>query len=174
MGLKDVLAELRGLDAAGVVERYAIGGAVAALRYVSVASTDDVDVFLTFTAKSRERLDPLAPIYDYLVGRGARVEGEHLVIAGWPVHFLPSDEPLLQEAMSEARDVDVDGAATRVFTAEHLAAIALQLGRPKDKLRVVQMVEEKVLDMARFESILKRHNLASKWDRFSKTILGEQ
>ena len=172
MGLRAVLAEVRALEEARVVERYAIGGAVGALRYVSVGATEDVDVFVTFASESGGRLDPLAPIYEFLKPRGARVEAGRLVIGGWPVQFLPADGPLLQEAMGEALDVDVEGTPTRVFTAEHLAAIALQLGRPKDKLRVVQMVDEKVLDMKRFAAILKRHGLTAKWETFSRTILG--
>jgi hypothetical protein len=43
--------------------------------------------------------------------------------------------------------------AVRVFTAEHLAAIALQTGRSKDKLRLLQFVESGVLDAAKFQDM---------------------
>ena len=171
MSLQQVLAALRDLEVAGVVDRYAIGGAVGAANYVEAAATEDVDVFVTFKGSSATTLDPLAPIYAYLKPRGAKVKEGHLVIGDWPVQFLPASGPLLEEAIADARDVDVDGAPTRIFTAEHLAALALQLGRAKDKLRIVQMVEAKVLDMPRFEKTLDRHGLTAKWREFSKAIL---
>ena len=171
MSLHQVLVELRDLELAGVVERYAIGGAVGATRYVEAAATEDVAVFVTFTRAPGKLLDALAPIYAWLKLRGATVEGEHLVIGGWPVQFLPAEGPLLEEAIADACDQEVDGVRTRVFTAEHLAAIALALGRAKDKLRIVQMVEAKVLDGPRFDAILERHNLTAKWKDLSDTLL---
>lgn len=174
VSLHQVLIELRELEVAGIVERYAIGGAVGATRYVEAAATEDVDVFVTFKRTPAAQLDPLAPVYAFLKPRGAEVEGEHLVIGGWPVQFLPAESPLLAEAIDDAVDDVVDGVRTRVFTAEHLAAIALQLGRAKDKLRVVQMVETQVLDMPRFKALLTRHGLSDKWTDFSQTILGGQ
>lgn len=173
VSLQQVLTALRDLEAWGLVERYAIGGAVGATRYVEAAATEDVDVFVTFAGASAASLNPLAPIYRYLKSRGGTVQHEHLVIGGWPVQFLPAEGPLLEEAIADAIDVDVDGVATRVFTAEHLAAIALQLGRAKDKVRVVQMVEAKVLAMPRFAKMLERHGLTTKWKDFSKTLLSK-
>ena len=41
----------------------------------------------------------------------------------------------VEEALADAVTVDVDGTPARVFTAEHLAAVALQTGRAKDKAR---------------------------------------
>ena len=48
MAIRDVLAMLADLEQNGVVERYALGGAVAATRYTSPAATEDVDVFVSF------------------------------------------------------------------------------------------------------------------------------
>jgi hypothetical protein len=174
VSLHEVLSAVHGLETAGVVERYAIGGAVGATRYLAAVSTEDVDVFVTFKGASAATLDPLAPIYAYLKPRGAKVREGHLVIGGWPVQFLPAAGPLLEEAIADAVDVDVEGVPTRVFTAEHLTAIALQVGRAKDKLRVVQMMEARVLDIPRFETILERHGLKTKWEEFSRGFLGEQ
>ena len=77
----------------------------------------------------------------------------------------------MYSSASRARNEDVDGIATRVFTAEHLAAIALQLGRTKDKLRVEQMAREQVLDMKVFNEVLRQHGLLAKWEDFSKRYL---
>jgi hypothetical protein len=58
-----------------------------------------------------------------------------------------------------------------VFTAEHLAAICLQVGRAKDHDRVLRFLEAGVLDAERFESILQKHNLNETWTRFQNTHL---
>ena len=65
----------------------------------------------------------------------------------------------------------MDGTSARVFTAEHLAAMALQTGRAKDKARLLQFVEAGALDSARFESILARHELVDRWQQFERHFL---
>ena len=66
------------------------------------------------------------------------MEGEYIVIGGWPVQFLPPTGPLVDEALGQAVETDVEGVRARVFSAEHLAAIALETGRAKDKARLLQ------------------------------------
>ncbi len=69
---------------------------------------------------------------------------------------------------------DVDGTPARVLTAEHLAAIALQTGRAKDKARLLQFVEAGVLDGSRFEAILGRHGLVAAWQKFERQFLSNE
>jgi hypothetical protein len=59
----------------------------------------------------------------------------------------------------------------RVFTAEHLAAICLQVGRLKDHDRVIRFVEAGVLEPEVFEPILQRHDLMNRWLKFQETYL---
>ena len=61
------------------------------------------------------------------------------------MQFLPPTGPLVEEALEAAVEVEVEEISTRVFTAEHLAAIALQTGRPKDKARLLQFIESGAL-----------------------------
>ena len=68
------------------------------------------------------------------------------VIGGWPVRFLPSGNALVEEAVAQAAATDVEGVPTRVMTAEHLTAIALQTGRAKDAARILQFLESGTLD----------------------------
>ncbi|PYL74272.1 MAG: hypothetical protein DMF26_11610, partial [Verrucomicrobia bacterium] len=63
------------------------------------------------------------------------------------------------------------GVPAHVFTAEHLAAIALQTGRAKDKARLLQFVEAGALDAEQFQSILAQHDLTNMWNRFEKQFL---
>jgi hypothetical protein len=74
----------------------------------------------------------------------------------------------VEEARKESGERDVDGTPARVFTAEHLAAIALQTGRAKDKARLLQFVEAGALDAARFRAILARHGLVYRWWQFER------
>jgi hypothetical protein len=74
----------------------------------------------------------VSPIYDYLTARGHKLEREYIVIAGWPIRFLPPNNALVEEALEQAVETQVEGVRTWVMTAEHLVAIALQTGRAKD------------------------------------------
>lgn len=172
MRIGSVIVLLNEMQAAGVVERYAIGGAVGATFYLEPVATLDVDIFVTI-GTSGGLLLSLQPIYNYLTQRGATVEREYIIVGGWPVQFLPPTGPLIEEALEQAVTVDVDGTPAQVFTAEHLAAIALQTGRAKDKARLLQFVEEGALDAARFETILQRHHLTDAWRKFEQQFLEE-
>jgi hypothetical protein len=79
--------------------------------------------------------------------------------------------PLVEEALREAAMHDVSGAPARVFSAEHLAAIALQTSRAKDKARVLQFVETSALDAKKFQTILERHGLIQAWETFNDQFL---
>lgn len=168
MKIREVIATLNRMCADGVAQRYAIGGAVGATFYVEPAATADIDIFLTLTPEAGKLIATMEPIYQYLKAHGATVKDEHLVIADWPVQFLPAETPLLAEALAQAQVTDVEGEPTRVFSAEHLAAIALETGRAKDKLRLLQFIEAGVLDMKRYDALLARHDLVDKWRRFER------
>src|SRR5688572_18178254 len=109
----------------GVIGEYAIGGAVAAAFYLEPAETEDVDVFIALKASSQTSLISLEPIYNDARSRDWPIEDEHIVIADWPVQFLPPDSPLVEEAMGSAVNKDIGVLKVHVFTAEHLMAIAL-------------------------------------------------
>lgn len=170
MKITQTLAILEQMRADGIIPRYAIGGAVAASFYLEPVATQDVDVFVVMEAT----LTPLTRIYQYLQARGCTIHGEYIVIGEWPVQFLPADSSLIAEALEQAVERKVEGVSTRIFTAEHLAAIALQLGRPKDKTRLVQFLEADVLDKVRFYAILERHGLLQKWEVFNRQFLDER
>ncbi len=159
------------MQADGVIERYAIGGAVGATFYLEPVATLDVDIFVSFRPEAGNLVVSPQPIFDYLKARGATMEGEYIVIAGWPVQFLPASSPLVEEALAQSVEKNVAGVSAWVFTAEHLAAIALQTGRAKDKARLLQFVESGTLDPARFQDIVSRHGLERSWQRFEKQFL---
>ncbi len=173
MQIQEVIKTINQMQADGVIERYAIGGAVGATFYLEPVATLDVDIFITFKSEAGSLLVSPQPIFDYLKTRGGTMQGEYIVIAGWPVQFLPPTGPLVEEALREAVSRDVEGTPTRVFTAEHLAAIALQTGRAKDKARLLQFIEAGALNAARFQAIVIRHGLTESWQRFQRQFLSD-
>ncbi len=171
MKIQDVIVMLNQLERDGVIQRYAIGGAVGATFYLEPVSTFDVDVFVAFKPRQESIIVSPAPIFDYLKRAGCNMEGEHIVISGWPVQFLPANGPLLEDALDSAVEVDVESEPARVLTAEYLAAVALQTGRAKDKARLLQFIEAHALDRKKFEQLVERHGLTNKWREFQRQFL---
>lgn len=174
MGVREVIILINQMLADGVIKRYAIGGAVGATFFLEPVSTLDVDVFVPLEPQPGSFLISPQPIFDYLKARGGEMKGEYVVLSGWPVQFLPPTGPLLEEALQATVTFDLEGVPVQVLTAEHLASIALQTGRAKDKARLLQFIESGVLDMPRFQAIINRHGLASAWSLFKKNFLSEQ
>ena len=171
--MKDIFDLMNQMQAASIIGKYAIGEAVGATFYLEPSATLDVGIFVTRPAGPSQALLSLTPLYEFLQFRGGTVEGEHIVIDGWPVQFLPAADALDQEALAEAVETEVEGVKTWVMPAEHLAAIALRTGRPKHQNPVLQFLEHISLDEARLQGILQRHGLSGKWARFQHKYLGD-
>ncbi len=153
--MREALVALNRLVDDGVVPRYAIGGAIGASFYIEAKATEDLDVL----APSAGLLLSLTPIYDALKVLGGVPEDEHIRIGGWKVQILPAYKPLVEEALAESVEVLYDGIPTRVLTAEHLCAINLDTGRPKDHYRVSLFIEAEAVDMPALEALLVRYQL---------------
>lgn len=161
--MKRALEVLNQLVADGVIRDYAIGGAMGATFYLEPISTMYLDVFVLFADETD--LAPLQPIYRALAGMGFHPdehERECVDIGGTPVQFLPVWNPLLVEALENARTISYEDVPTKVLGPEHLAAICVQTGRIKDKLRVQMFLESETFDKDKFAEILQRHGLAGK------------
>jgi hypothetical protein len=170
--VKETLEAINQMQADGVIGRYAIGGAVGATFYLAPAATVDLDVFVTIPDQDA-LLVSLAPIYEYLTARGGRVQDEYIVVGNWPVQFLTPGNSLEREAVTEAITTEVGGVTTRVMSAEHLMAIALNVGRAKDHNRILQFIEQVSYDPAKLKDILERHGLNAKWQNFENRFLKE-
>jgi hypothetical protein len=174
MQLTKTLAIVNQMQRAGVIGRYAIGGAVGATFYLEPVRTVDIDVFVAINPEAGRLIITPKPIYDYLTALGYKTQGEYILVEGWPVQFLPPTGPLMEEAIAQAREADAGGEPTFVISAEHLMAIALETGRAKDKARILQFVEAKPFDKALLLDILKRHNLLKRWEQFEEKFLEEE
>lgn len=107
--LKRTLEVINRMVEDGVLDRYAIGGAVGATFYLEPSATLDVDIFVLFPPASRSPLISLAPLYAYLQERRYRTDHKHVIVEDWPVQFLPAADDLQEEAVREAVNTEVDG-----------------------------------------------------------------
>jgi hypothetical protein len=166
--LEATVRVLNDLEAAGVVRRYAIAGAMGANFYIEPTATEDLDVLVLLPA-APSSLDVLRPIYRLLVDeRGFAAERECVVVAGIPVQFLEAFDPLTTEGVDEAIEFPVGGTRARVLRIEHLMAIMLLVGRPKDHVRLALAIEQADWDRGRFRAVIGRHGLGAKWAAFRR------
>jgi hypothetical protein len=162
--MQKTLAILNELESAGLVERYAIGGAMAGFFYAEAVVTEDLDAFVLL--KPAGGMISLTPLYDFLKQRGATEEREHLWLAGTLVQLIPTFDALTEEAVREAVEKKVGDTTTRVMRVEHLIVIALKTGRAKDFARISLLLEQAEVDEARLSGILSRHQLHGRWEKY--------
>ncbi len=173
MGIKQTLDIINAMEADGIIGRYAIAGAVAAYNYIEPTVTDDLDILVSFNTQSNMDLISLSTVFSYLKPKGyGEFRKEGLLIEGWPVQFLPVATDLDADALAQAEDIVLklddheQRVTTRVLRPEHVVAIALKVGRPKDLIRITQFLEENAVDLDALCSILDRHSLEKAWQVF--------
>ena len=154
--LADVLRAANELVAAGLIENYALGGALAAIYYVEPFTTYDADII--FIASDKTLNAGIPAIYSHLQSKGWRVAREHLLVRDFPVQFLAASG-LTEEAVREAKPIEYEGIPAKVFRPEHIIAIAASVGRHKDLARIEQLMSYAKIDKAMLDDILRRHNL---------------
>lgn len=170
--MEKTLAVINKLELDGLIGSYAIGGAVAATRYIEPIQTYDLDIFI-FLPVSPSGLISISPIYAYLTQRGYATSGESIIIEGWPVQFLPVYNQLTEEALEQAIEVQFGTTPTRVLSAEYLAAIMLETGRPKDHARLIQFFEFETIDRTMLQNILGNHDLKENWVTFRRRFFND-
>lgn len=164
--LAEVIFALDQMVTDGIVDNYAVGGAIAASFYGEVATTEDVDVFVVFKNVSPMGIIDPTSVIRYFTDKGHAMFEDKVIIGGWPVQFLPPPSRLEEDALRSAevlRDGDME---IRLISREYVAAIALATGRAKDRNRLIQLREEGMLDMSKFLAIVSSQGLAQKWEQF--------
>jgi hypothetical protein len=161
--MRKTLEVLNRLERDGIIGRYAIGGAMAATFYVEPFTTFDLDVFVILSQQDGLPLASLSPVYEALHGMGYPDDKECIIIEGVPVQFLPVYNALLEEALEQAIEVPYEDLTTRVFSAEHLVAVAVQTRRGKDRARVQMFLDADAIDRSRLLDILTRFGLEDRW-----------
>ena len=152
----------------GILSRYAVGGATAAGFHGEPLATRDVDVFVFLDPPEGSLLVTLDPVFRRLDELGFNeFEEEGLLIHGFPVQFLSAAPGLEAEAVEQAMIVEWEDHRLRVMRPEHLAVIALTVGRPKDRARLVYLVELPDFNIESFRQILTRYQLLERWQHWA-------
>ena len=169
--MKALAQLLNDMRSAGVIQDYALFGAAAQMRYTEPAATLDADVLVA--VPSPDRLDVLGDIYQFCAGKGYRAEGEAVLVGAWPTQFVPVLSPLTREAVEQAETADFDGVPFRVVRADHLAVIALSVGRAKDLTRILALLESESVSREQIARLAARHGLSEACKRFESRFFDE-
>jgi hypothetical protein len=154
--LADVLCAANELVSSGLIEDYALGGALAAIYYTEPFTTYDADII--FVASDKTLSAGIPAIYSHLQSKGWRIEREHLLIKDFPVQFLAASG-LTEEAVRQARPIEYEGVPAKVFRPEYIIVIAASVGRHKDLARIEQLMSQAKIDNALLDDILRRYKL---------------
>ncbi len=164
--MKKVAHLLNAMLEIGIIDDYAVFGAVAQMRYTEAVATMDADILIVIP--DNQRLDILSPIYTFCKEQGYEPEGEAIQVGDWPVQFIPTFDELTKEAVAKAETAEMDGIPIRVVGADHLAAIALDAGRAKDFARILALLEANAVTHRSVEQLAGKHGLTEKWKTFRK------
>ena len=154
--LADVLRAANELVSAGLIEAYALGGALAAIYYVEPFTTYDADIF--FVSNDKTLGAGIPAIYTYLQSKGWRVEREHLLVNDFPVQFLAASG-LTEEGVHHAKQIEYEGVTAKVFRPEYIIAVAVSVGRHKDLARVEQLLQQVKINKPLLDDLLRRYDI---------------
>jgi hypothetical protein len=173
MSLQKTIEVVTKLAGEGVIEQYAITGAVAALNYIQPTLTEDLDILVSVAnfEQHKSGLILLTPIEAALKKMGYDKRSEvGIWIEDWPVQFLPVASALDEDALVRATDVELQGAngpfKARILRAEYLVAMALKVGRLKDLARVDAFLEQEAVDLTALKNVLERFDLVPAWKAY--------
>ena len=166
--MKKTLQVLNDLKDRALVDDYAIGGGVATIFYTEPVFTYDLDVFVVVKPELERKIISLVPVYDYLTSKGCVWKGEHILIEGFPVQFIPASAGIEREAVEHAKKVAYSGVGTRVLSAEYLIAIALKVGRRKDFEKVTRLFGQSKIDKGALKKILQKYRLLNRFKKWKE------
>lgn len=159
-----VINELKNKE---LIKNYALGGGIATIFYVEPIFTYDLDVL--FIPAEEKQIITLTPIYEWLKKeKGCKPHKEHILIEGIPVQFIPVYNELIREAVDDSVEIKYGNTKTRVLKSEYLVAIMLQTFRPKDKERMIKLLDEAKINRPFLSKILQKHELKDKFNHFIK------
>jgi len=96
----------------GVIEQYAI--VVQWQRSFNIEPINTTIWIFSSMCRSKRWLDILAPLYTYLSRLGYKGKGEAIEIEGWPFSSFAIFNPLLEEAVEQAKEIRFQRTKTRV------------------------------------------------------------
>jgi len=157
---ENTLRAVNDLKGEGIIEDYAISGAMALLFWIEPVPTFDLDVLVMLPQPSGP-LVSLDSIYRWATDRGYAAEHEHVLIDGVPVQFLPSFGALADEAIRTAVDRNYRGVGVRVVRPEYLIALYLvpSARTAKRRERAAALRDSETIDHALLDELMTRFRL---------------
>lgn len=158
------LRVLNELTVSGVLTTYAIGGGIGVLYYVEPVLTYNLDVICLFPGDSFI-VNP-APLFAELKRKGFEFALEDRIsINGILVQLIPAEPGLMEEALQNSAQVEIEGVSTRILKLEYLIANMLRIFRAKDRAKLALIAEshQKIYDAKALEDILQRYSLLERW-----------
>jgi hypothetical protein len=161
MAFADALRALNDIKKDGVIEDYAIAGAMAVVFWTEPAPTFDLDVFVRLPGPPTG-LVRLDGIDRWAASRGYPPQDEHLVIEGLPTQLIPAPNELTLEAITAAAELDYEGVRVRVARPEYLIALYLQpeARTQKRRERAAMLRALPTLNRELADGILDRYGLS--------------
>lgn len=166
VSIGSVIDAIETMRAEGIIEKYAIGGAFAAVLHAEPIATIDLDVFFLFKEKQSGAILSLESLYDFARRAGHSFDHEFINIDGWLVQFIESSSnSLWSEAVQAADTVVLEGRSIPIIDREHLVASWLLAGRAKDYSKIALFASCDIIDDAKLSNIFERHGLVAKWEK---------
>jgi len=166
LGLKNVLACLNELKAAGIIQDYAIGGGYAVMYYDLPISTYDLDVLVLLPNE-----EDYHKLYEHFRAKGNKIEDVYIFIDDMPVQFLPDYiSPLFHFAIKEAASIVFEDVHAKVVKLEFLITLLLTAFRPKDRIRIQSLLDK--ADKRLLVDIIRRFDdeQQSLYERYQKVL----
>jgi len=170
--METVCRTLAELVAEGIIEDYAIGGATAAGFYGEPIATRDIDVFAFVAQPPSSLLITLEPLYARLAEKGfSTFDEEGVLIHDYPVQFIYPSLGLEMEAVKMGTVMSWNDLELKIMRPEYLAAIAIKVGRSKDRARLIYLHELPVFDRDVFLKIIEKYQLKDRWESWAKALV---
>jgi hypothetical protein len=171
----DILGVLDEMRNAEIIEKYAIGGAFAAILHYEPISTIDLDIFFFLSEKNDSAILSLSAIYEFARTKGFSFDHEFVNIHGWLVQFVEASHSLLwTEAIENADLIKIESFDAPVIDKEYLVAMWLYAGRAKDYQKIAMFHEAEFLDETKLFGILEKHDLTAKWNKEKWRFAGDE
>lgn len=154
----------------GALKDYALAGAIATIYYTEPFATKDIDIF--FIPPEKDKMIILTPFYDFFLKKGYKTYKEYIMIGDIPIQFIPTATELEKEAVQKAISIKYKNVDVKILRAEYLIAIFLKVSRPKDREKLIKLLDQAKIDKTFLGDILARHNLDKKFDDFMQRYYG--
>ncbi|MDP2730190.1 MAG: hypothetical protein Q8O55_06895 [Dehalococcoidales bacterium] len=137
MGFYNVIQVLNRAKLEGIFRNYAIMGGYAVNYYIEPTFTSNIDTLVLVASDA-----DYTRVFDYFTQKGYKMVNLYVVIDDTQVQFFPSTiSPLYESAVINAQTVEFRDTTTRIVTAEDLVALLLVSYRPKDKIRIMELLK---------------------------------